>query len=385
MSPDSARFKPRLLFLVTEDWYFCSHRLPVARAARDAGFDVAVATRVTDHGPQIVAEGFCLHPLSWRRRGDGILGNLRALAGIVHLYRQERPSIVHHVSLKPVVFGSLAARMAGVTRVVNAINGLGFVFTAESGLARTARVALRVLFRLIVDRRQTVVLFQNEDDRQHLLSRRFLRRSATAVVRGSGVDITHFRPLPEPPGDPPTIALVTRMVAIKGVDTLVDASRLLRDRGVPHRLLLVGAPDPDNPSSIREETLRAWAEEPGISWLGRRQDVREIWAKAHVAVLTSHGGEGLPKTLLEAAACGRPIVATDVAGSREIAIEGVNALVVPPRDPVALAAALERLLRDPDLRSRFGAAGRSLVEVGHSDQKIAAAILVLYDRVMGRA
>ena len=385
MFPDPAQSKPRLLFLVTEDWYFCSHRLPLARAARDAGFDVTVATRVTNHGPQIVAEGFCLRPLSWRRRGDGILGSLRALAGIVRIYRQERPTIVHHIALKPVVFGSLAARMAGVTRVVNAINGLGFAFTAQSGMARMARTALQILFRLIVDRSQTLVLFQNEDDRQLLLDGRFLNRSATAVVRGSGVDITYFRPLPEPVDDPAVIALVTRMVAIKGVDTLVEASRLLKDRGIPHRLLLVGAPDPDNPSSIRAEALRAWAEEAGISWLGHRQDMQEIWAKAHIAALPSHGGEGLPKTLLEAAACGRPIVATDVAGSREIAIDGVNALVVPPRDAGALAAALERLLLDPELRCRFGAAGRRIVEAEHSDLKVAAATLALYDGLLGRA
>jgi glycosyltransferase involved in cell wall biosynthesis len=370
--------RPRLIYLVTEDWYFWSHRLPIARAARDAGYDVIVATRVGEHGKRIEAEGFRLYSLAWRRRGGSALGELSSLAALVRLYRKERPDIVHHIALKPVVVGSVAARFAGQRRVVNAINGLGFAFTTKTAGARLARLVLRAAFRLFIDQPKSIVLLQNDDDRRHLGERGFVRSAKMVVVRGSGVDIVHFVPLPPPRSSPPTIAVVTRMLAIKGIATLVAASRVLSERKVAHRLLLVGAPDPDNPSSLCEAELRAYAAEPGIEWLGHIGDVRQVWAKADIAALTSLGGEGLPKTLLEAAACGRPIVATDVPGCREVVRDGVNGFLVPPNDPQATATALARLITDAALRDRFGHESRRIVERDFPDRQVAAATLAIY-------
>ncbi len=348
---------PRLLFLVTEDWYFWSHRLPMARAARAAGFEVAVAARVDAHRAAIEAEGFPVHALGWRRRGNGPLSSLRALAELVALYRRLRPDIVHHVAMKPVLLGGLAAWLAGVPAVVNALTGLGFLFIGGGLLRRLARLPIR----FVLGRPGCAVILQNQDDRRLLVERGLVDPDRVTVIRGSGIDIDHYTPLPEPPdGQPVTVAYVGRMLQDKGVPVLVDAQQRLRARGLPLRLLLVGTPDPENPTSVSEAELRHWATLPGVEWRGAVADVRSIWAEAHIAVLPSRR-EGLPKSLLEAAACGRALVATDVPGCREIAQAGENALLVPPDDPAALATALETLATDTALRTRFAAASRHLV------------------------
>lgn len=369
--------RPKLLFLVTEDWYFWSHRLPVARAARDAGFEVIVATKIADHAEKIRSEGFQLYQLHWRRRG-GLIGEIRALGQIWRLYRYIRPDILHHIAIKPVVYGSLVARAVGCRAIFNSINGLGFVFTEKGLQARMARTALRVLFKIAVDRPHALIVLQNEDDQRTLTKERFITRSKIAIVQGSGIETHHYVPMLEPDGTIFTIATVTRMLSIKGVGDVVEASRILRMRGVSHRLLLVGPPDPDNPTSIDVDTLSAWSHEPGIEWLGRIDDVRNIWSKAHVAVLASLGGEGIPKTLLEAAACGRPIVATDVPGCREIVQNRVSGLLVKPGSPHDLAEAILTLYRSQELRLRFGATGRHLVEEKFSSDRIARKMLLLY-------
>ena len=219
---------------------------------------------------------------------------------------------------------------------------------------------------------------QNDDDRAVIDALQPAAADRIVVIRGSGVDLDHFEPLPEPPSPPVTAAYIGRMIAIKGVATLVEAQRLLRAKGVELQLLLVGTPDLANPSSFDETTLRAWSQLPGIAWCGHREDVRAIWAAAHIATLASEGGEGVPKTLLEAAAVGRAIVATDVPGNRDIARDGINAILVPPGDAAALAAALETLARDPARRRAYAAAGRSLVAEGFSEEAVGAATVALY-------
>ncbi len=369
--------RPKLLYLVTEDWYFWSHRLPMARAAQRAGFDVAVATRVAEHGERIRAEGFALHPLRWRRRDIGPWASLRAVGEVYRLYSRERPLLVHHVALKPAVLGSVAALLAGVPAVVNAVTGVGFVASSPSRRARLLRRAMDFALARLLERPNSRVIVQNEDDRALLLSLRAGADERIVVIRGSGVDTTHFRATPEPPAPPVTAGYAGRMLADKGVAVLVAAQQSLRRRGGDLRLILAGTPDPENPSSIDAATLAAWQALPGVTWLGEVDDIRTLWSAAHIAVLPSRR-EGLPKSLLEAAAMGRPLVATDVPGCREIARDGVNALLVPPDDPSALAAALERLADDAELRRRFGAAGRALVESELAADAVGAATVACY-------
>lgn len=350
---------PRLLYLVTEDWYFCSHRLPMARAARDAGFGVSVATRCTDHAAQIRDHGFDLHPLRWRRRAMDPLSAARDIAEIAGLYAELKPDLVHHVALKPVVYGTMAATLAKTPRVVNALTGLGFAFGSRGTRAVAAGHLARLALRRALHRPGGVVVVQNQRDAERLDAEGLADPAAIRLVRGSGIDLSRFVPLPEPAG-PFTIGYVGRMLADKGVPTLLDAHERVRARGLDVHLLLAGAPDRENPTSLSEAELRSRTARPGIEWSARVDDVREVWRRCHVAVLASRH-EGLPLALLEAAACGRALIASDVSGCRELAEHGVNALVVRPDDPAALADAIARLALDPTLRRSLAARSRERV------------------------
>jgi len=373
--------KPKLIFVVTEDWFFWSHRRPMAQAALAAGFEVAVATRVAAHGERIRALGLTVHPLSWRRGNLGPWASLAAILRLYRLYRRERPLIVQHVSLKPALLGGVAAALARVPAVVSVVTGTGYLGSWRSLKARLVAAVARALWRRLLLRGRRWVIVENDDDRASFAKLRPGAAERIVVIAGSGVDLERFQPAPEPPAPPVVAAYVGRMIAIKGIGTLVEAQQQVRNRGVDLRLVLVGAPDPENPTSIDEATLARWQSLPGVSWLGRQEDVRAVWANAHIAVLTSLGGEGLPMSLVEAAAMGRPIIATAVPGNRAIAQAGVNALLVPPEDPDALAAALMELAGDPERRRRFGAAGRRLAEGSLSADAIAAATAALYRRV----
>jgi len=379
--------RPKLLFLVTEDWYFWSHRLPVARAARGAGFEVVVATRVQAHGERIRGEGFRLCPLRWRRRGDGLIGAVRAIAEIARLYRAERPDIVHHVALKPVLFGALAARLAfpsgrGMPARLSAIMGLGGGLAARGALARIERRLLGGALRLATGGGHVVV--QNPEDGT-ALTRFGVDRTRIALIRGSGVDTAHFQSLPEPTGEPIAIAFVGRMLRSKGVLDAVAALRKLRERGLAVELLLAGSSD-DNRDSLSEAELRALGDEPGITRLGRVEDVRIVWQRAAIAVLPTSYGEGVPLALLEAAACARPIIASDTSGCREIVRHGETGLLVPPHDVDALAEAIAALAADPARRRGMGEAGRALVEHDFAAPLIAEQTLALYrDLLRARA
>lgn len=369
---------PRLIYLVTEDWYFVSHRLPMARAARTAGYQVHVICRVAQHADAIRAEGFALHPVDWKR-GSARPWDVAAIVRAVRrLYRQIDPAIMHHVGLQPSVIGSLAALGLPAARL-NALAGLGFVFTSQSARARLTRLALGLPLRTLLRRPRSWVLVQNPDDRAAVAGLG-VRSSRIALIPGSGVDTDVLLPLPEPAG-PVTVGFVGRLLDDKGVRPLVAAHQLLRDRGSDIRLILAGTPDPGNPASLTSKDVAALARLPGIALPGHVTDIADFWARAHIAALPSRR-EGLPKSLLEAAACGRAIVATDVPGCREIARRGVNALLVPPDDPAALAEAIARLAGDAGLRARFAAAGRRIVEAEFSSRRIGAATIALYERLL---
>ena len=370
----------RIIYLVTEDWYFISHRLPMARAARDAGYEVHVATRVADHAAAIRREGFTLHPLDWERGSTNPFHLLSAVRDVRRLYRSVRPDLAHHVALQPTVVGSLAAFGLPIVRL-NALAGLGYAFISRSIKARALRLVLRPLLRWLLGSARAAVLVQNPNDRA-LIESLGVGSDRITLIPGSGVDVDAHTPLPEPP-EPVTVGFVGRLLYDKGVNALVEAHGLLARRGRPIRLLLAGDPDPSNPASIPPEEIARWSGSADIKALGHVNDVRTVWAASHIAALPSRR-EGLPKSLLEAAACGRPIVATDVPGCREIARAGVNALLVPWNDAAALADAIEKLAADPDLRRRFGEAGRRIVETEFSDARIGRDVVALYSRLLGR-
>ncbi|HEU5274871.1 MAG TPA: glycosyltransferase family 4 protein [Xanthobacteraceae bacterium] len=365
---------PRLLYVVTEDWFFLSHRLPMARAARAAGFEVHVATNVADGAAAIAREGFILHPVRFARGRLSPFATLATIRALRRLHRTLAPDLVHHVALQATILGSLAAVGAPAARV-NAITGLGHAFISQSRKARLMRGIIGRSLRQLIDRPRSVALVQNPDDRQLLLGLG-IAPERIVLIPGSGVDVARLKPLPDPAG-PLTLGFVGRLLDDKGIRVLIAAHRLLRARGLPVILLIAGTPDPANPASVSRAEAEAWSREPGISWLGHVDDIATVWARAHIAVLPSRR-EGLPKSLLEAAACGRPMIATDVPGCREVAIPNETGLLVPPDDAAALAQAIERLAQAPDLRARFGAAARRLAETRFSADAIGRAVTELY-------
>jgi glycosyltransferase involved in cell wall biosynthesis len=375
LTSERATAGPVLVYLVTEDWYFISHRLPMALAAQRAGYQVHVATRVKAHGAEIQARGFTLHPLDWQRGSTNPLKVASIVRQVRDLYRRLKPDIAHHVALQPAVIGSMAATGMPLVRL-NALAGLGFVFTSRNPSALLMRPVLTALVRMLFNSPLSAVLVQNPDDREavHALG---VAPQRVHLIPGSGVDTDAIKALPEPDGEV-TAAFVGRLLDDKGVRPLIEAQALMRQQGESVRLLIAGDRDPANPASIPAEEVEDWRRRPGVELLGHVSGIEKVWGRAHIAVLPSRR-EGLPKSLLEAAAFGRPIVATDVPGCREIARHDVNAFLVPPDDPVALADAIAVLARDPALRSRLGAAGRALVEAEFSSVRIGTDIVALYD------
>lgn len=371
---------PILMYLTSEDRAFVSHRLPMARAAQKAGFEVHVATNITVHADAIRAEGFSLHSLPFHRGGLSVLSALKTITAIRALERCLDPAIIHHSGLQCCVLGGLAA--AGrTTPQVNALTGLGYIFTSSSLAARTVRFGVSVLLKFLLNRGNSVTLVQNPDDRMTLKAIG-IRNDHIALIPGSGVDTDALTPMPEPDG-PITVGFSGRLLTDKGIRALVAAHDILQARGTNTRLLIAGDPDPANPASVSLQEAQQWGTRPGITWLGHIQDIASLWRSSHIAALPSHR-EGLPKSLLEAAACGRPLIAADAPGSREIVIPGQTGLLVPIEDPQALAEAIGTLAASPELRNRYGAAARQLVADTMSERAIGAAIVKLYDTLRQR-
>lgn len=363
----------KLLYFVSEDWYFCSHRLPLAVAARDAGYEVVVVTQVREHGEVIRAAGLKLVPFEMSRRSMNPFGELSTAARLVAVYRREKPDLVHHVAMKPVLYGSLAARLAGVSLVVNALAGLGWLFISASRRAKLLRGPVATALRAAL--RKSVTVVQNPDD-QSALVRLGVPREGIRLVRGSGVDTNVYSPSDEERGIP-LVVLPSRLLWDKGVGEFVAAAEQLRAEGIAARFALIGAPDPMNPASVPDEQLRVWQTAGVVELWGRRDDMPEVYRQAHVVCLPSYR-EGLPKSLLEAAACSRAIVTTDTPGCREIVRDGDNGLLIPVKDAHALADALRRLIMDGALRQRMGERSRQIAVGEFALERVIAATLDIY-------
>jgi len=376
----SLRQKPRLLYVVTEDWAFLSHRLPMARAAREAGFEVHVATRVSDGATAIEAERFILHPIPFARGSLSPVATLSTVAALRRVHREVKPALTHHVALQACVLGMLAS-LGRPCACVNAFIGLGYSFTSGTAKARAVRTIVGSLLRFLVNRKNSIALVQNNDDMSALMSLG-IAKDRIALIPGSGVDVNRFTPLVEPVGAP-TFGFVGRLLDDKGIRTLVAAHRLLRRRIPDANLLIAGAPDSANPASVTDAEARSWNDEVGITWLGHVADIAAFWAKAHVAVLPSRR-EGLPLSLMEAAACGRALIASDVPGCRELVLHDQNGLLFPVDDVTALANAMARLAADPQLRARYAMAARSRVVNEFAASIIARQIVALYQSILDR-
>lgn len=365
---------PKLLFVVTEDWYFVSHRLPLAVAARRAGFDVTVVTRLAAHGRPIAEAGLKAIHFGMNRRGLNPLALLREAVALACILRREGPDVVHLVALRPIVAGGLAARIAGCRGVVFAVTGLGFLFT-DGGRLSWIRQLLKRALPWLLSRGLTIV--QNGDDAGQLaefgLSRQLLR-----VIRGAGVNVAAFAPRPCH-GVTPVVMLASRLLWDKGVGEFVEAARMLRGR--PARFVLVGAIDPDNPTAIADSDLKRWFAEEVVEWWGHCDDMAATLAKAALVCLPSYR-EGLPKVLLEAMACGKACIATDVPGCRDVVRHEDNGLLVPVKDAIALAATIGRLLDHPEKLEAMGRRGRQRAVDEFDQERVIEATLAVYREVL---
>lgn len=373
--------RPVILYVVTEDWYFWSHRVDLARAARDAGYHVVVATRTREHRNRIEAEAFECVDLPFERSMRKPWRDLQIARRVHRLIRDTHPVLVHLVALKPMLLSALAVLVNPQTKFLHAATGLGYVFSQAGLGTQLIRWIVRILLRTSVNRKNCWLLVQNEDDRTLLHSLGIGTPRRTRLIAGSGVDTKTFVVTPYPVTEPALVILPARMLRHKGIIEFVHAAAIVRKTLPTVRFALVGPTDPSNPAAFTDQELRSLSDVHRVEWWGACSEMHAIYAAAFLVCLPSYR-EGIPKVLLEAAACGRPIVTVDTPGCRDVCHNGVNGILVPAADSGQLAQAILSLLEDPALAAAMGRAGRALVETRYSSDIINAQTLELYAEII---
>ena len=369
----------KIILFANTEWYLYNFRLSLAQALRSEGHEVVLVSPPGKYSRRLEEAGFRWISFPLSRRGTNPLAELATIWRLRNLYRMEKPDIVHHFTIKCVLYGSLAARLAGVrprkSAVINAITGLGFVFIDQGWRAGGLRWLVNRFYRIAL--KNTQVVFQNEDDRALFLEQGLVAESQVSLIPGSGVDTARFKMEPARTTLPVVVVLPARMLWDKGVREFVEAAQILRAQGVPARFALVGDTDPNYPACVPEQQLNAWQSSGIVEWWGWQEDMPAVYRQADIVCLPSYR-EGLPRTLVEAAACGRALVAADVPGCRSIVRQGENGLLVPVRDGKALAEALCTLILDADLRQKMGRCGREIVVREYSMERVLGDTLFLY-------
>lgn len=368
----------KVLFFASSDHLY-RFRIPLAVAVRGEGHEVLFVSPPDPYAVKLAEAGFRWCPLPMKRSGVNPFKELITLLRVARIYRRERPDLVHHFTLKCALYGSLAARSAGIRAVFNAVPGVGYIYTSKDLKARLLRPFVNLLCR--VGFRGTRMIFENPDNREMFLACGITSKGESCVIRSAGVDTNRFTPSPEVCGTP-VVLLAGRMLWDKGIGEFVEAVKLLKRLGVIARFVLVGGCDPENPAAVPRRSLEEWAKTGTVEWWGASEDMPAVFASAHVVCLPSYG-EGGANVLLEAGACGRPVVATDVPGCRQAVKPGENGLLVPLRDPEALAEAIAILLKDAALRARMGARGREIAVQEFSEERVVRETLALYRELLG--
>ncbi|MGN6185718.1 MAG: glycosyltransferase family 4 protein [Thermoanaerobaculia bacterium] len=370
----------RILFVAAEAAFFVTHRLPLALAARANGYEVHVATPRGRLLEKILESGLPWHEVVVQRKTN-VMREARSVPNLVRLYRNLRPDLVHHIAIKAVLYGTIAARITRVPAVVNAVAGLGYAFDDRRTRSLLGR-ALSFSFSNALKHRRMRVIFQNVEDRDVFLKRGWITSEQAELIRGSGVDTTVFTPSSDPKSQPPLIVFASRLLASKGVGEFVEAARIVRAKGESARFAIVGEPDPDNPETITREQLDAWAAEGFVETWGRRGDMHAVLHDATLFALPTYYREGVPKALIEAASAGVPAITTDTPGCRDIVVNGETGLLVPPRDADALANAVIALLHDPQKRAAMSIAARKRVVDHFSLDRVIDDTLAIYRELL---
>jgi glycosyltransferase involved in cell wall biosynthesis len=373
----------KILFFVTEDWYFFSHRLHIAKALKEDGFEVILLTRVHQHREIIENQGIRVIAIDLKRESRNLFQEIRIVFKVAGVYKKEKPHIVHHVAAKPILYGSIAARIASIPLYVNAFAGLGFIFLQKNKFMSILTRAVFILaYRFVFHSKAAYAIFQNPEDKNLFESLRIVNKDRSILIRGAGVNIAHYRFFKEPEGRV-TILLGARMLWDKGIGELIQAVKILQKKKIIFHVLLAGIPDPANPNSVEELTLQKWHNQGIVEWIGYQKDMAHVLSRVHIATLPSYR-EGVPKFLIEAAACGRPIVTTDVPGCREIVHHNKNGILVPVKNSDALAGSLLKLIKDSKLREKMGACGRDMVIKSFSEKIVADKTMTFYKEIWNK-
>lgn len=372
----------KYVLFANTDWYLYNFRRSLALALREAGHDLLLVSPPGSYGARLIALGFRWQAVPMRRRSLNPVRELALLWHLFWLFRRERPALVHGFTIKCAIYGSLAARLAGVPGRVNAVAGMGYVFTSNDLKARVLRPLVRTLMKWALGGEGALLVLQNPDDVAMFREAALVDPARVRLVRGSGVDCARFaETLPRAGGSPLRVLLAARLLWDKGVAEFVGAARLLHREGKDIEFLIAGTPDPGNPASVPLESVHGWVEEGAVRWLGHVDDMPGLFTTVDMVILPSYR-EGLPRGLIEAAACGLPLVTTDVPGCREVVTDGVDGLLVPARDVGALAAAIARLHGDPALARRLGQAARCKALSCFDESIVIAATLAVYEEVL---
>lgn len=370
----------KILFISNTLEFFLSHRLPLAVAAKSAGYEVHIAA-ANATANDLQAQGFKYHVLPFSRSGQNPFYEIKTLIKLFTLFNRVKPNLVHLITIKPVLYGGIIARLTSIKSVVAAVSGLGTVFVSEnSTVAQLRRWIVTCLYRFAFRHENISVIFQNPNDSEILLNLGVVNISQVRMIRGSGVNLTHYSYLPEPNGRP-IVVMAARLLKDKGVLEFVQSARLLRARGVDVEIRLIGSPDPGNPTSVTQQEIETWVKDGTVQWLGYRQDIAEQYAAANIVCLPSYR-EGLPKSLIEAAACGRAVVTTDVPGCRDAITPNVTGILIPVKNPKALADAIQLLLENAKQRQNMGIAGRKLAEESFTIEKVVQKHMDIYEDML---
>lgn len=371
----------KILLVANTGWYLYNFRLPLARMLRDRGVDVVMVSPYDPYVERLQSEGFRWVELNLNRRSMNPLREAVVLSQLAWIYLRERPTAVHHFTIKCVLYGTIAAKLTGIKSVVNAVTGLGHIFIGTKWKARVLRPAVKYVYRKILTAHRVQVIFQNPDDLKAFSDSKLIVPEQTVIIKGgSGVNLQRFAPRPGHPdkAPAPVVLFASRLIAEKGLFEYVEAARMLKERGIHATFQIAGSPDTGNPSSISDEDLELWRREGAVDLLGHVENVDDLIAQSTMVVLPSYR-EGTPRILLEAAAMAKPIVATDVPGCREVVDDGVNGYLVPVKSATALAEAIEKVLVAPELCAQMGEAGREKMLLEFDDQDVARRTIEVYE------
>ncbi len=370
----------KLLFLVNVDWFFVSHRLGIARAAMDKGYEVHIATTVTNQASIIQENGLILHELQMSRSGSRIIGNFKTFIEIVRIFRDVNPELVHLVTIKPVILGGIAARLTKIQGVIAAVSGLGSSFLDQGIFGKIKRYFIKIFYRISLSNLNIQVICQNQNDIEDVQKISKLPFSNFSLIEGSGVSLTKFK-YSEDDNKIPNVIMASRLLRDKGVIEFADAARLLKESNANVNMILVGEPDPDNPSSITKSQVTSWEREGILEYWGHQKDMENILQRSSIVVLPSYR-EGFPKILIEAAACGRAVITTDVPGCRDAIYNGTTGVLVPEKNAMALAHSIKELAINPNSYKEMGKRGREMAESRFDVNNVISKHFEIYNQLL---